>query len=216
MSVIENIYLKSPCANVHLSLDGIRASNHAIKLSIASISCVLLASYCRFQRAKFLFRYPPLCTWEIQSGDPIWYKLMKDYLIQWGTNNTQLLDKWRHGAAQVRKSSMVCLHNNAFVVRGILVNRLHCETHELSLSAIYIVSSVGNSLTYFARKINECWINLMNYQNLLLLFIRSWSVKLLNSITLDHLYNAHTYWKIYFLKQLALKQVAVKVYLMTK
>ena len=43
-------------------------------------------------------------------------------------------------AVQVQKLSMVCLHNNAFVMRGILVTRLHCGTPELHLSAIYIVT----------------------------------------------------------------------------
>ena len=52
------------------------------------------------------------------------------------------------GACIVRvwKLSMVCLHNNAFVVRCILVTRLHCGTPELHLSAFYIVSSFGTSL----------------------------------------------------------------------
>ena len=45
-----------------------------------------------------------------------------------------------------RKFSMVCLHNNAIVARGILVSILHCGTPALCLSAIYIVSSVGTSL----------------------------------------------------------------------
>ena len=39
-----------------------------------------------------------------------------------------------------------CLPNNAIVVRGILVTILHCGSPEPSLSAIYIVSSVGTSL----------------------------------------------------------------------
>ena len=44
------------------------------------------------------------------------------------------------GGGQVRKLSVVCLHNNAIVARGILVIILHCGTPELRLSAIYIVS----------------------------------------------------------------------------
>ena len=39
----------------------------------------------------------------------------------------------------LKKISMVCLHNNAIVARGILVTILHCGTPELRLSAIYIV-----------------------------------------------------------------------------
>ena len=62
--------------------------------------------------------------------------------------NTRLPDRWRHGEGQVRKLSMVCLHNNAFVARGILVTRLHCGTPQVHLSAIYIVSSVGTSLMF--------------------------------------------------------------------
>ena len=49
-------------------------------------------------------------------------------------------------AVQVWKLSMVCLHNNAIVVRCILVTWLHCGTPKLQLSAFYIVSSVGTSL----------------------------------------------------------------------
>ena len=49
------------------------------------------------------------------------------------------------GGGWVRKLSIVCLHNNAIVARGILVTRLHCGTPEPRLSAIYIVSSVGTS-----------------------------------------------------------------------
>ena len=47
------------------------------------------------------------------------------------------------GEGRVRKLSVVCLHNNAIVARGILVTILHCGTSEPRLSAIYIVSSVG-------------------------------------------------------------------------
>ena len=48
------------------------------------------------------------------------------------------------GGGRVRKISMVCLHNNAIVARGILqlVTILHCRTPEPTPSAIYIVSSV--------------------------------------------------------------------------
>ena len=49
-----------------------------------------------------------------------------------------------------RKLSMVCLHNNAVVARGIRVNCLHCWTPEQHLSAIY--SSVGTSLIYFLQQ----------------------------------------------------------------
>ena len=52
------------------------------------------------------------------------------------------------GGGRVPKSSVVCLHNNAIVVRGILVTILHFGIPEPRLSAIYIVSSVGNSLTF--------------------------------------------------------------------
>ena len=50
------------------------------------------------------------------------------------------------GGGHVWKLSVVCLHNNAIVARGILVTILHCGTHEYRLSTIYIVSSVGTSL----------------------------------------------------------------------
>ena len=50
------------------------------------------------------------------------------------------------GGGRFRKLSMVCLHNNAIVARGILVTILHCGTPEPPLSAIYIGSSVGTSL----------------------------------------------------------------------
>ena len=72
------------------------------------------------------------------------------FVKQWGTNKTRLPNRWRHGAGQVWKLSMVCLHNNAFVARGTQVTWLHCGTPELRHSAIYIVSSVGTSfLLYF-------------------------------------------------------------------
>ena len=50
------------------------------------------------------------------------------------------------GGWRVRKLSMICLHNNGIVARGILGTVLYCGTHEPRLSAIYIVSSVGTSL----------------------------------------------------------------------
>ena len=53
------------------------------------------------------------------------------------------------GGGRVRKLLVVCLHNNAIVVRGILVTILHCGTPEPCLSAIYIVSAVGTSLVWF-------------------------------------------------------------------
>ena len=49
------------------------------------------------------------------------------------------------GGGRVRKLSVVCLHNNAIIARGILVTVLHCGTSEPRLSATYIVSSVGTS-----------------------------------------------------------------------
>ena len=49
------------------------------------------------------------------------------------------------GGGLVRKLSVVCLHNNGIIAEGILVTILHCVTPEPSLSAIYIVSSVGTS-----------------------------------------------------------------------
>ena len=51
------------------------------------------------------------------------------------------------GGGRVRELSVVCLHNNAIVARGILVTILHCGTPELRLSAIYIVGSVGTALS---------------------------------------------------------------------
>ena len=50
------------------------------------------------------------------------------------------------GGVHVRKLSVVCLHNNAIVARGILVTILHCGTPAPRLSAIYIVSSIRTSL----------------------------------------------------------------------
>ena len=50
------------------------------------------------------------------------------------------------GGGRFRKLSVVCLHNNGIVARGILVTILHCGTPEARLSAICIVSSVGASL----------------------------------------------------------------------
>ena len=47
----------------------------------------------------------------------------KIIVVQWGTNNILLPDRWRHlgsGGLRVRKSSVVCLHNNAIVARCIL------------------------------------------------------------------------------------------------
>ena len=55
------------------------------------------------------------------------------------------------GGGRVSKLSVVCLHNNAIVARGIMVTILHCGTPEPRLSAIYIVSSVGTSL-YLTRQ----------------------------------------------------------------
>ena len=50
------------------------------------------------------------------------------------------------GGGRVQKLSVVCLHNNAIVARGILGTILHCGTPEPHPSAIYIISSVGTSL----------------------------------------------------------------------
>ena len=52
------------------------------------------------------------------------------------------------GGGQVAKLSVVCLHNNAIVARGILGTILHCGTPKPRLSTIYIVSSVGTSLFF--------------------------------------------------------------------
>ena len=38
------------------------------------------------------------------------------------------------------------LHNNAFVARGVQVTPLHYGKHELRLSAIYIITSVGTAI----------------------------------------------------------------------
>ena len=51
------------------------------------------------------------------------------------------------GGRRVWKLSVVCLHNNTIVARCILVTILHFGTPEARLSAIYILSSVGTSLT---------------------------------------------------------------------
>ena len=51
------------------------------------------------------------------------------------------------GGGQFRTLSVVCLHNNAIVARGILVTILHFGTPEPRLSVIYIVSSFGTSLS---------------------------------------------------------------------
>ena len=52
------------------------------------------------------------------------------------------------GGGWVRKLLVVCLHNNAIVARGILVIILHnYGTPEPGLSTIYIVSSVGTSIS---------------------------------------------------------------------
>ena len=50
------------------------------------------------------------------------------------------------GGGRVQKLSVVCLHNNTIVARGILVTTLQCGTPEPRLSTIYIVSFVGTSL----------------------------------------------------------------------
>ena len=49
------------------------------------------------------------------------------------------------GGGWVRNLSVVCLHNNAIVARGIMVAILLYGTPEPRFSAIYIVSSVGTS-----------------------------------------------------------------------
>ena len=57
------------------------------------------------------------------------------------------------GGGRVRELSVVCLHNNAFVARGILVTiYLHCGTPKHRLGDIYIVSSVGTSLSVLNDK----------------------------------------------------------------
>ena len=55
-------------------------------------------------------------------------------------------------AGWVRQLSVVCLHQNPIVARGILVNILHSRTPEPRLSAIYIVGSVGTSLEMYRCK----------------------------------------------------------------
>ena len=45
------------------------------------------------------------------------------WMLQWGTNNIRLPDRWRHlgsGGWRVRELSVVCLHSNAIVARCIL------------------------------------------------------------------------------------------------
>ena len=64
---------------------------------------------------------------------------MKGYPIDGATGSS--------GGGRVRKLSMVCLHNNAIVARSIPVTILHCGTPERCVSAIYIVSCVGTSLS---------------------------------------------------------------------
>ena len=51
------------------------------------------------------------------------------------------------GEGWFRKLSVVFIHNNAIVAKGILVTILHCGTPKPRLSAIYIVSSVGTSFS---------------------------------------------------------------------
>ena len=55
------------------------------------------------------------------------------------------------GEGQVLKLSVVCLHNNAIVARGILGTIVHCGTLEPRLSAICSVSSVGISFKLESR-----------------------------------------------------------------
>ena len=83
-------------------------------------------------------------------------KKKEDNFIQLGINEEQNIAGYSidgamgsSGGGRVRKLSLVCLHNNAIVARGILVTILHCGTPEPHLSAIYIVSSVGTSLCCF-------------------------------------------------------------------
>ena len=56
------------------------------------------------------------------------------------------------GGGWVQEFSVVCLHNNAIVGRGILVTILHCGTPEPRLSAIYIVSSDVTPLSHCFSK----------------------------------------------------------------
>ena len=57
------------------------------------------------------------------------------------------------GGSRVWKILVVCLHtrNNTIVARCILVTLLHCGTPETCIIAIYIVSSVGTSLSTFSQ-----------------------------------------------------------------
>ena len=47
------------------------------------------------------------------------------------------------GGGRFRKLSVIRLHNNTIVARGILVTILHCGIPKPRLSAICIVSSIG-------------------------------------------------------------------------
>ena len=77
------------------------------------------------------------------------YTIFTLQLIQWGTNNIRLPDRWRHldsGGLRVRKLWVVCLHNDDIVARCILDNIALWDTRTASAPSIYIVSSVGISL----------------------------------------------------------------------
>ena len=79
-------------------------------------------------------------------------------VIYWGDktfNEEQIITSYpvdgamgSSGGGRVRKLSVIGLHNNAIVARGILVTILHCGTPELRLSAIFIVSSIGTSFSW--------------------------------------------------------------------
>ena len=56
------------------------------------------------------------------------------------------------GGGWIRELLVVCLHNNAIVARGILFTLLYCGTPQPRLSAVYIVSSVGTSLSQTQHK----------------------------------------------------------------
>ena len=68
------------------------------------------------------------------------------------------------GGGWVWELSVVCLHNNANVARGILVTILHCGTPEPCLSAIYIASSVGTSLRHNWSKLRRYIWTINKYQ----------------------------------------------------
>ena len=70
------------------------------------------------------------------------------------------------GGGLLREFSVVCLHNNAIVAKGILVTILHCGTPESRISAVYIVSSVGILLLFYVNIIFVVIYNNNFYSNI--------------------------------------------------